>query len=252
MEHDLAGKVALVTGAGAGIGQAIAVELALHGAAVGVLDVDAQAAAATAETIKDKGGSATTVEADVSDGLAVQRAVAEVTASLGSIEIVVNNAGVLDDFLPVLETTEQVWDRVLSINLKGMFLVAQATLPEMITLGSGVFVNIASGAALVAGMGGAAYTSSKHGVIGLTKQIASDYGTAGIRANAVCPGSIDTELSRHFLKDNPAVQTVVDSVPAGRQGQPEEIAKLVAFLVSRDSAFMTGSAVTIDGGWTAR
>jgi 3-oxoacyl-[acyl-carrier protein] reductase len=171
---------------------------------------------------------------------------------LGTPTVVVNNAGILDDFLPVLDTSEELWDRVLSVNLKGMFLMARATLPLMIAGGAGVFVNIASGAGLVAGMGGTAYTSSKHGVIGLTKQMASDYGSAGIRANAICPGSIDTELSREFLKDNPDVEAVVTAVPSGRQGQASEIAKLAAFLASPDSAFMTGAAVPIDGGWTVR
>jgi 3-oxoacyl-[acyl-carrier protein] reductase len=252
MEQNLIGKAALVTGAGAGIGRAIAIELGTRGAAVAVLDVDPIAASRTAATIEGKGGRAASVQADVSDATGVRRAAEEAAAVLGPIGVVVNNAGILDDFLPVLDTSEELWDRVLSINLKGMFLTARATLPAMIANGGGVFVNVASGAALVAGMGGTAYTASKHGVIGLTKQLAFDYGSQGVRANAICPGSIDTELSRLFLKDNPAVQKIVDAVPAGRQGKPEEIAKVAAFLVSEDSAFMTGSAVTIDGGWTVR
>ncbi|MCW2767882.1 MAG: 2-hydroxypropyl-CoM dehydrogenase [Nocardioides sp.] len=241
-----------MTGAGAGIGQAIAWELAARGATVGVLDINAAAASATAAVIVGRGGSAVGVQGDVSDAKSVEGAVAEVADAFGAIGIVINNAGILDDFLPVLDTSEELWDRVLAVNLTGMFLVARATLPAMIESGGGVFVNIASGAALVAGMGGTAYTSSKHGVIGLTKQIASDYGPMGIRANAICPGSIDTELSRLFLKDNPAVQKIVDGVPAGRQGKASEIAKLAAFLASEDSTFMTGASVAIDGGWTVR
>jgi 3-oxoacyl-[acyl-carrier protein] reductase len=217
MGQDLTGRVALVTGAGAGIGQAIAVELGTCGAAVAVLDVDAGAAAATAALIQQRGGRATDVQADVADAAGLLRATEAAAAALGPIGVVVNNAGVLDDFLPVLDTSEELWDRVLSINLKGMFLVARATLPAMLADGGGVFINIASGAALVAGMGGTAYTSSKHGVIGLTKQIAADYGTQGVRANAICPGSIDTELSRVFLANNPGVQA---GVRAGRRRSP--------------------------------
>jgi 3-oxoacyl-[acyl-carrier protein] reductase len=244
--------VALVTGAGAGIGQAIAAELGARGAAIAVLDVDMRAASATALAITTAGGTALAVQGDVSDSASVADAVAKASAELGEIGVVVNNAGILDDFLPLMDISEELWERVLSVNLTGMFRVARATLPAMLTNDGGVFVNIASGAALVAGMGGTAYTSSKHGVVGLTKQIASDYGNQGIRANAICPGSIDTELSRLFLKDNPDVQAVVDAVPAGRQGRAAEIGKLAAFLVSDDSAFMTGAVVPIDGGWTIR
>jgi 3-oxoacyl-[acyl-carrier protein] reductase len=251
-KKEMTGVTAIVTGAGAGIGQAIALELAECGAAVAILDRDVNSAAATADIIAGSGGQGLAVEADVADSASINAAVSLIKRDLGTPTVVVNNAGILDDFLPVLDTSEELWDRVLSVNLKGMFLMARATLPLMIAGGAGVFVNIASGAGLVAGMGGTAYTSSKHGVIGLTKQMASDYGSAGIRANAICPGSIDTELSREFLKDNPDVEAVVKAVPSGRQGQASEIAKLAAFLASPDSAFMTGAAVPIDGGWTVR
>lgn len=251
-ELNLAGRVALVTGAGAGIGKAIALELGSRGASVAVLDLDMESASSTANAVIQAGGTAIGLPVDVSIGTSVEAATAQVIDSFGPIGIVVNNAGILDDFLPLLDTSEELWNRVISVNLTGMFLTARCTLPSMLKNGGGVFVNIASGAALVAGMGGTAYTSSKHGVIGLTKQIASDYGSAGVRANAICPGSIDTELSRLFLKDNPDVQTIVDAVPAGRQGRAEEIAMLAAFLVCDESAFMTGASVPIDGGWTIR
>lgn len=250
--ESLSGATVLVTGAGMGIGKAIALELGASGARVGIVDINADSAGVTAEEIRTAGGAAVGIGGDVSSATSVAEAVRVLTAEFGAPQIVVNNAGILDNFAPLLDTSEELWSRVLSVNLSGMFQVMRATMPAMIAAGGGVFVNMASGAGLVAGLGGTAYTTSKHGVIGLTKQVASDYGSSGIRANCICPGSIDTELSRLFLKDNPEVQASVDGVPAGRQGTAEEIAKLAAFLASADSAFMTGAAVTIDGGWTIR
>jgi len=248
----LNGRIAIVTGAGSGIGRAIAVELAGQGAAVAILDVNAERATETSRDVGAAGGQAMALECDVSEAGSVTAAVAAVTNSLGVPTVVANNAGILDDFLPALDTDEVLWNGVLAVNLTGMFHMTRATLPGMIQQGYGVFVNMASGAGLVAGMGGTAYTTSKHGVIGFTKQVALDYGKQGIRANAICPGSIDTELSRTFLQDNPGVQKIVDSVPAGRQGKAREIGKLASFLAGDDSAFMTGASVVIDGGWTIR
>lgn len=250
--ESLRGSPVLVTGAGMGIGKAIALELAASGALVGIVDINPLSAEGTADKIRSAGGRALGVGGDVSSSSSIEKAVSVLTAEFGAPQIVVNNAGILDNFLPLLDTSEDLWTRVLSVNLGGMFTVMRATMPAMIEAGGGVFVNMASGAGLVAGLGGTAYTTSKHGVIGLTKQVASDYGASGIRANCICPGSIDTELSRLFLKDNPEVQAAVDAVPSGRQGTAEEIAKLAAFLASSESAFMTGAAVTIDGGWTIR
>ena len=150
------------------------------------------------------------------------------------------------------ETSDALWDRVLAVNLTGPFTVSRAFIPHMLERGSGTFVNIASMAGLIAQAGGTAYTVSKHGVIGLTRQVSADYGQRGIRANAICPGSIDTEMSREFLKNAPEVQQIVDSVPAGRQGRPEEIAELATYLASDLSAFIHGAAMVIDGGWTIR
>lgn len=248
----LEGRVALVTGAGAGLGRAIAAELAARGADVAVTGRSPGSIAETAEQVRAAGGSARSFTLDVASGASVEAAVGEITASLGRIDIVINNAGVLDAFLPAIDTSEALWDEILTINLKGQFLVARAVLPQMVRRRSGVFVNMASAAGTVGGMGGTAYTSSKHGVIGLTRQMAVDYGPHGVRANALCPGSIDTEMSRVFLAENPDVVTLVNSVPAGRQGSPEEIARLAAFLAGDEAPFMTGAVLTIDGGWTTR
>ena len=249
----LHGQVALITGAGSGIGRAMALLFASHGAAVAVLDRDTARAEETAGSIAADGGRAVAITCDVSVADSVKAAVDEAIAELGQVHILCCNAGVLDDYAAVLETDEALWDRIIDVNLKGVYLVTRSVLPHMLQAGSGVIVNTASIAGLVAGGGGAAYTASKHGVIGLTRQISVDYGLRGIRANCICPGAVETEMTRElFNAGEAAVMESVQSVPAGRHAQPEEIAKLALFLVSEDSSFMHGAAVVIDGGWTIR
>ena len=245
----LDGKIALVTGAGRGLGRAIAAQVAREGASVICCDLDPAAAQATSDAL---GGGAIAIAADVADRASVAALAGQALAAFGHIDIVCNNAGILDDFAPLGETSDALWDRVIGVNLTGPFTVSRAFLPSMLGHGAGTFVNIASMAGLVAQAGGTAYTVSKHGLIGLTRQISADYGQRGIRANAICPGSIDTEMSREFLKDAPDVQRIVDSVPAGRMGRPEEIAELATYLASDSSAFIHGAALVIDGGWTIR
>jgi 3-oxoacyl-[acyl-carrier protein] reductase len=153
----------------------------------------------------------------------------------------------------VLETSEEQWDRVLGINLKGMYLTSRALLPQMIDHGGGVIVNTASIAGMVAGGGGAAYTAAKHGVIGLTRQLAFDFGPKGVRANAICPGAVETGMTHDLFEAGEAeVMESVNSVPAGRYAQPEEIATLALFLAGDESDFIHGAAYVIDGGWTVR
>lgn len=248
----LTNKIALVTGAGRGMGHAIAAQFGAEGAHVVCGDLDADSAEACAERIRAAGGSSEAVTVDVADRAAIAQMAEALLASHGRMDVVCNNAGILDDFRPATETGDALWDKVMAINLTAPFLISRAFIPAMIANGGGAIVNIASMAGLIAQAGGTAYTVSKHGLIGLTRQIAADYGQRGVRANAICPGSIDTEMSRAFLKDSPEVQAIVDSVPAGRMGRPEEIAELATYLASDAAGFIHGAAMVIDGGWTIR
>lgn len=252
MANRLSNKIAVVTGSGKGIGRAIAERFASEGARVVVCDIDAAAASSVAEGITATGGVAVGLQVDVSDKSSVEALVAGSLKEFGRVDIVCNNAGVLDDFTPLGDVTDELWQRVIGINLTGAFMISRAFLPGMLQQGGGTFVNLASMAGLVAQAGGLAYTVSKHGVIGLTKQVSADYGPAGIRANAICPGAIETDLSRSFLQNSPEVLAVVESVPAGRQGRPAEIADLALYLASDESSFVHGASMVIDGGWTIR
>jgi len=249
----LEGKVALITGAGSGMGRAMAREFSANGAIVVATDVVASRAEETAAAVEQAGGRALGLAIDVADRSSVDATVATALEELGRVDVLCSNAGVLDDYAAVLETDEAAWDRVLGINLKGMYLTARALLPQMVERGSGAIVNTASISGLVAGGGGAAYTASKHGVIGFTRQLAFDYGPKGVRANAICPGAVETGMTKELFEAGEAeVMESVNSVPAGRYAQPEEIAKLALFLASDDSSFVHGAAYVIDGGWTIR
>jgi 3-oxoacyl-[acyl-carrier protein] reductase len=249
----LSGKVALITGAGSGMGQAMAREFAANGAAVIAADIVESRAAETAKGIEGDGGRAVAVEIDVADSSSVAAAVAKGSGEFGPITLLCSNAGVLDDYKSVLETDESEWDRIIDINLKGMYLTSRAVLEQMMEVGGGAIVNTASISGFVAGGGGAAYTSSKHGVIGFTRQLAFDYGPKGVRANCICPGAVETGMTKDlFAAGEAEVMDSVNSVPAGRYAQPWEIAKLALFLAGEDAGFIHGAAYVIDGGWTIR
>ncbi|SCL95908.1 SDR family NAD(P)-dependent oxidoreductase [Sporanaerobacter sp. PP17-6a] len=247
-------KVAIVTGAAAGMGKAIAKEFAKEGAKVVVnYSRSSQEAGAIVDEIIKDGGEAVAVKADVSKSEDVKQMIEKTIDKFGKIDILVNNAGILDDYTPVVDTSEELWNRIIGVNLKGPFLCSKYAIPYMLKEKKGVIINLSSIAGFVSGGGGAAYTSSKHGVIGLTKQIAYDYGKLGIRANAICPGAIKTRMTEEILKNDDApVMEAIKSVPAGRYGYPEEIAKLALFLASDDSDFIHGTPILIDGGWVAR
>lgn len=247
----LKGKVAIITGSSSGMGECIAREFSKEGANVVINYAhSSEDANAIVEEILKNDGKAIAVQANISKSEDVKRLIDKTIEEFGTIDILVNNAGILDNYAPVLDTSEELWDNIIGINLKGQFLCCKHALPHMIEKGKGIIINTSSIAGYVAGGGGAAYTASKHGVIGLTKQISFDYGSKGIRANAICPGAIKTRMTEEVFKDkDAAVMESVLNVPAGRYGYPGEVAKLALFLASDDSDFIHGTTVVIDGGW---
>ncbi|MEW6272902.1 MAG: 3-oxoacyl-ACP reductase family protein [Thermodesulfobacteriota bacterium] len=243
----LTGKVALVTGAGSGIGRAIALRLAREGMRVAVSDLDEQAAKAVA---REAGQGALALRLDVTDEAGVRAAVARLEAELGGIDVLVNNAG-WDKVEPFVESRVETWDRLIAINLKGPLLCAHAVLPGMIARGGGRIVSIASDAGRVGSSGEAVYSAAKAGVIGFSKTLAREVARHGVLVNAVCPGPTDTPLFQGIAQDNPKLgQALARAVPLGRLGRPEDVAGAVAFLASDDAAYVTGQTLSVSGGLT--
>jgi NAD(P)-dependent dehydrogenase (short-subunit alcohol dehydrogenase family) len=254
--NGLDGKVAVVTGAGSGIGRASALRFAEEGSSVVVADVVEETGRETVDLIEDGGGDATFVEVDVSDLDSVQRMVDVAVDTYGRLDFAHNNAGILTGFAEVTDIEEEQWDRLLDINLKGVWACMKAELPVMEEQGSGVIVNTTSEAGLV-GMGGLAnYSASKHGVVGLTKTVALEYAGRGVRVNAIAPGPTETNISEHTQggvdpRTLPFDTSTMSEVPMGRHAQPEEMAGVVAFLCSTDASYITGHTVPVDGGQAA-
>jgi NAD(P)-dependent dehydrogenase (short-subunit alcohol dehydrogenase family) len=259
----LEGRVAIVTGAGSGNGLAIARAMAAEGAAVAIGEYSVQRGEAAAESIQVS-GEALFVETDVRRWADVDRLVSETVARFGRLDIMVNNAGVLDGYATCLETSPELFDEVLAINLRGVFFGCKRALAEMVPAGYGKIVNVASVAGLIAEGGGLAYTSSKHAVVGMTRQLACEYGPVGVRSNAICPGSITTNLretSREILGAgapdmNKGVGTATPErlraiVPLGKKGTPEDVANVAVFLASAESDYVNGHTLVVDGGWTS-
>jgi len=249
----LAGKVAVITGSGSGIGRVAATLFASEGAAVVVADMVAQAARDTVEQIVDAGGRAVAVIADVSDEAQVADVVAAATQQLGGLHVLFNNAGIFPgDDGGVLDTPPSTWDRVMNVNLKGVWLCCRGAIPAMVDSGGGSIVNVASFVALMgAATAQVAYTASKGGVLSFTRELAVEYARQGIRANALCPGPIETPLLAELLADPERRNRRLVHIPMGRLGRPEEVARAALFLASDESSFMTGSALVVDGGITA-
>ncbi len=237
-------KRAVVTGAGAGIGRAISLSLAEEGARVLVSDLDEGAATRTAELITAAGGTASATVCDVADEASVVALFDHAARVLGGIDLAVNNAGIADHPGDIVDLDVETWDRVVSVDLRGTFLCLREELRRM--SGSGSIVNIASNAGLKNAPGMAAYTAAKHGVVGLTKNVALQYARRGIRVNAVCPGTVGTEGIRSFPAE--LQQQWSDMIPMGRIASPEEVARSVVFLLSDQAAFVTGVPLLVDGG----
>lgn len=242
------GRVALVTGAASGIGQATAVAFAREGARVAILDRTADALQATAEAVREAGGEGLVLACDIARSEQVEAAIAETVATFGRLDIAFNNAGVENVAAPVAEIALADWDRILDINLRGTFVCMKHEIAQMLRQGGGVIVNTASGAGIRGVAGGASYAASKHAVIGLTKSAALDYATANIRVNAVLPGNIATPMMDRFTGGD--IQKAIDLEPVGRLGRPEEIAEAVLWMSADLGAFVTGAAVSVDGGWS--
>lgn len=247
----LENKVALITGAGAGIGRATALLFAREGAAVAVADYDGAAAAATCAAITQAGGRAIAVTVDVSQPDQVAQMVEAVIAAFGAIDILFNNAGILL-FGTILDTTFADWQRVMAINLNGVFLCSRAVIPHMKARGGGAIINMSSSTGAHDGNGNAAaYVTSKGGVTLLTRCMAIDHARDGIRVNAIAPGPTDTPMLRRNMSQ-PEIEAFAATFPAQRLGKPEELAAAALFLASDEASFVTGSIFAVDGGQTAQ
>jgi len=255
MSGQLNGKVALITGGASGIGRATALTFAREGAKLIIADMNEDGGQQTVHMIAEHGGEATFVQVDVSRATEVEAMISQTVQTYGRLDCAHNNAGIGSRPRVLLhELSEESWERVISINLKGVWLCLKYEIIQMCTQGGGAIVNTASIMGLVGSWSrSGVYNASKHGVVGLTKTAALEYAKAGIRVNAVCPGYIRTPLIEEALTSNPEMEAqIVARHPVGRMGRPEEIAEAVMWLCSDAASFVTGHTMTVDGGYVAQ
>lgn len=244
-------EVAIITGGGTGIGRGVAKVFAKEGAKVVVVGRRKDLLDQTIAQITQEGGVAVALEGDVSNSSQIIQLVEKVVSNFGKVDILVNNAGV---YMPndAATATEQEWDTVMAIDLKGVWLCSKACLPHMVKQGGGKIINIASIAGLVGFEGSAAYCAAKGAVINLTREMALDYGSKHINVNAIAPGVIDTDMTKPFLENEDAKKSFLEKTPIGRVGVPEDIAFAALYLASGESDFVSGHTLVVDGGWTSR
>jgi len=242
-------RVALVTGGGSGIGRAASLLFGREGTKVVVADVDADHAEETAKLVAGEGGQATACAVDVRDDGSVAAMVAAAVDTYGRVDCAFNNAGISPVAKPFVEHTLAEWQRVIDVNLTGVFLCMQHELRQMVEQGGGVIVNTSSGAGVVAAPGQPQYTAAKHGVLGLTKQAAQEYARAGIRVNAILPGMTDTPMMREYLEEHAAMTRML---PFGRLATPEEVASAAVWLCSDAAAYVSGASLVVDGATICR
>jgi NAD(P)-dependent dehydrogenase (short-subunit alcohol dehydrogenase family) len=253
MAGELEGKIALVTGAGSGIGRESALAFAASRAQVLVSDVVVESGEETVAQIRAAGGEATFMRADVSQRADVEALIRQTVETYGRLDCAHNNAGIEGDLAPTCDCTEANWDRTLAINLKGVWLCMKYEIPQMVEQGGGVIVNTSSVAGLVGFLNLPAYVATKHGVAGLTRTAALEYAQQGIRVNAVCPGVIHTPMIDRIVGGDAEAEAQFTALePVGRMGAPAEVAQAVVWLCSDAASFVTGIAMPVDGGFVAQ